>query len=109
MKSIWEEGICSSQEAKCCHQHEVAIWDRKLEIAQLQAVASPSFVKPNPAPTYENMDGFGSMGEMSGQLHSPYSSSPSSSGLCLSPHFGEGDYGWGGQADTKYSDLMGSG
>jgi len=107
VKSIREEGIRSSQEAEHRRQHELAIWDRKLEIARLQAGASPSFAKPNPAP--ENMDGFGSMGEMSGQLHSPYYSSPSSSGLRLSPHLGEGNYGWGGQADTKYSDLMGSG
>ena len=107
VRSIREEGICSSQEAECRHQHELAVWDKKLELARLQTGVSSSFEKHNPAPVYEGTNMFGSIGEMSGQ-HSPYSSSPSSSGLCLSPDLREG-YSWGSQADTNYSDLMGSG
>jgi hypothetical protein len=106
VRSIREEGIRSSQEAECCRRHELAIWDKKLELARLQTGASSNHTTlTNPAPAYETTDVFGSMGETSGQ-HSSYSSSPSSSGLCLSPDLREG-YNWGSQADTNYGDLMG--
>lgn len=107
VRSIREEGIHSSQEAERRCQHELAIWDKKLELARLQAGPSPGFTKLNPTSAYENTDVFGSTGEMSGQ-HSPYSSSPSSSGLHLSPDLREG-YSWGSQTNTGYGDLMGSG
>ena len=100
VRSIREEGIRSSQEAERYHQHELAIWDKKLELAWLQTGALSSYMEPNPA--IANIDGFGSTGEIS---RHPYSSSPSSSGLHLSPDLTEDN--WGSQGNASYSDLMG--
>ena len=89
VRSIREEGNHSSQEAERRRQHELAIWDKELELAQLQAAVSFGFAKHNPAPAYENMNMFSSIGKTSEQ-HSPYSSSPPSSGLRLLPDLREG-------------------
>jgi len=100
VRSIREEGICSSQEAERHHQHELAIWDKKVELSWLKTGALSSYMEPNPA--IAKIDRFGSTREISGH---PYSSSPSSSGLHLSLDLTEGN--WGSQGNASYSDLMG--
>ena len=103
LRSIQEEGVCSSQEAEHYWQHELTIWDKKLKLAQLQTGASSSLTL-HP----QTWMGLTVQARYLDSCMVPILQALLS-GLHLLLDSMEDNHGWGGQGNINYGGLMGNG
>jgi len=97
------------EEAECQHQHEMLIWEKKLELARLQAGVLPQSAEPSQAHSFTSL--LNSTSGVQGLSFGTHSSTSSSSGgHHPSPSTPNRPFGWGAEvALPGYTDDMGSG
>ncbi|KIM76159.1 hypothetical protein PILCRDRAFT_91694 [Piloderma croceum F 1598] len=97
------------EEAECQHQHEIFIWEKKLELAHLQAGVLSQSAEPSQAQSFTSL--LNNISGVQGSSFCTHSSmSSSSGGHCPSTSTSEGPFSWGAEVTLpEYADNVGSG